>query len=147
MKTIERAVEISATAEQAWAVLTDFAAYPGWNPFVQEVSGELVPGGRLTVRLRPPGGKGMTFRPRLLVVTPARELRWLGRFLVPGLFDGEHSFVITPTGAASCRLVQAEKFSGLLTLMSKGLLEGTAQGFDAMNAAFKARTESLARAA
>jgi len=26
-----------------------------------------------------------------------RELRWLGRLLIPGLFDGEHSLRLEPT--------------------------------------------------
>lgn len=147
MKSIERAVSIDASADRVWEVLTDFTAFPAWNPFVREISGELVVGGRLTVRISPPGGKGMKFRPRLLAVDPGRELRWLGRFLLPGLFDGEHSFVITPTGPATCRLVQGEAFSGLFTLMSKGMLEGTAQGFDQMNHALKQRAESLSAAA
>ena len=38
----------------------------------------------------------MTFKPRVLNAEPERELRWLGHLLVPGLFDGEHSFTIEP---------------------------------------------------
>jgi len=36
----------------------------------------------------------MTFRPTILKAEPERELRWLGRLLLPGLFDGEHVFEI-----------------------------------------------------
>lgn len=34
----------------------------------------------------------MTFHPVVLVAVQERELRWLGRLLIPGLFDGEHTF-------------------------------------------------------
>jgi hypothetical protein len=30
------------------------------------------------------------------VVQPERELRWLGHFIVSGIFDGEHYFVLDP---------------------------------------------------
>ena len=46
------------------------------------------------LHIQPPGSGGMRFRPSLLVVSPLRELRWKGKLLVPGLFDGEHSFTL-----------------------------------------------------
>lgn len=83
----------------------------------------------------------MTFRPRVLVAEPARELRWLGHLLIPGLFDGEHSFVIEPTDPRSCRFHHGETFTGALVgLFSKGL-DATGDGFDQMNLALKARSE------
>jgi hypothetical protein len=141
MKRIERTIDIDASAERVWQVLVDFAHYPDWNPFVTSVSGEAVAGGRLKIRLQPPGGRGMTFRPRVLAAFPGREFRWLGRFLVPGLFDGEHSFVLEPVGPNRCRLVQAETFRGLfVALFGKGL-DATAEGFEQMNTALKTRAE------
>jgi hypothetical protein len=34
----------------------------------------------------------MSFSPTILAVRPAKELRWRGRLLLPGIFDGEHAF-------------------------------------------------------
>lgn len=146
MKRIERAVTINASADRVWEILVDFPRYPDWNPFVTSVAGEAFPGRRLRVRLRPPGGVGMTFRPRVLVATPGRELRWIGRLLFPGLFDGEHSFIIEPTGKDSCRMVQGETFTGVLvSLFGKGL-DATAEGFDQMNQALKIQSEKTTSA-
>ena len=74
-KTIEREVVIGASPEQVWQTLTDLARYAQWNPFVTSAAGEASEGTRLTVRIEPPGGKPMTFRPRVLVASPGRELR------------------------------------------------------------------------
>lgn len=98
MKEIHTEIEINAPAEKIWRVLTDFAAYPEWNPFVRRGEGEVRVGARLHVYIQPSGGKGMSFCPTVLVADPNRELRWLGHLWVRGLFDGEHSFSIEPLG-------------------------------------------------
>lgn len=138
---------ISASADRVWEILVDFARYPEWNPFVTSVEGEPAPGKRLRVRLRPPGGMGMTFKQRVLVASSGCELRWIGRLLVPGLFDGEHSFTIERVGARSCRMVQAEKFTGLLVSLFGRGFDATAVGFEQMNQALKARAERTTDAA
>ncbi len=81
--------------------LTDFAAYPEWNPFIPCISGPGTVGSRLDVQLQPPGGRGMQLRPTVLAAAPSEELRWLGQLGVPGLFDGEHRFRIEPLGGGS----------------------------------------------
>ena len=85
----------------------------------------------------------MSFKPRLLVFAPRKELRWKGQLWVPGVFDGEHYFELTET-SAGVRLAQGELFTGLLVpLLSRGsMLAGTERGFAAMNQALKARTEA-----
>ena len=77
--------------------MTDFGAYPDWNPFIRRISGELREGARLEVRIEPPGARAMTFKPTVRSVEANRELRWLGRLLLPGVFDGEHSLRIEAT--------------------------------------------------
>jgi len=44
----------------------------------------------------PPGDACVTFKPVVKRVDLNRELRWLGRLIVPGLFDGEHSLIHLP---------------------------------------------------
>ena len=141
---IETSIEIDAPAALVWSVLLDFDAYFEWNPFVLGIQGLAVPGERLHVSIRPPGCRSMTFKPRVLNVVDGRELRWLGRFLLPGLFDGEHCFRLEPIGASRVRFVHGEAFSGLLVEHAEGsLLESTREGFDEMNRALKRRCESL----
>lgn len=56
----------------------------------------------------------MGFSPRVLVFWPKSELRWRRRLWMPGLFDGEHSFVLHDLGPEKCQLQHSETFSGLL---------------------------------
>jgi hypothetical protein len=146
MKRVATSIDIAAPPEHVWAILTDFPAHARWNPFITDIAGEPKQGGRLSIRVHPPGGKGMTFKPRLLVVAPGRELRWLGRLLVPGLFDGEHYFLLEPI-AAGTRLTHGENFSGLfVALTGRAGFARIEAGFEAMNRALKARAEAPASA-
>jgi hypothetical protein len=142
MRELSTEIEIDAPPADVWRVLTDSEAYPEWNPFIRKLEGDLRPGERLEVRIEPPGGRGMTFKPKVLAAEPERELRWLGRLLVPGVFDGEHILRIEPIGESRSRFVQAERFRGLLVGMAgAGTLEKTKEGFERMNAALKERVE------
>jgi hypothetical protein len=70
-------------------------------------------------------------------------VRWLGRFILPGIFDGEHTLAVEPVGEATARFSQRERFSGILTAFSGMLFDRTQTGFEAMNEALKRRCESI----
>lgn len=146
MRELRTEIEIEAAAPRVWEVLTDLASYPEWNPFVRRGEGKLAVGERLHVFIQPPGGQGMSFRPRVLVADLDRELRWLGHLWIPGLFDGEHSFAIEPLGPGRVRFVHSEKFGGILRpFLWKMLDTDTRRGFEAMNVALKQRCEARVR--
>jgi hypothetical protein len=141
-KELRTEIEIEATPARVWEILTDFASYPEWNPFIRAIEGEPKEGTRVEARIAPPGGHEMTFKPTVLEATPERELRWLGRLLVPGIFDGEHTFRIEPAGEGRVRFTQSERFSGVLVPLFGKTLEKTKRGFAEMNEALKRRAEA-----
>ena len=86
----------------------------------------------------------MKFKPTVLAAVENREFRWLGKLLVSGLFDGEHSLVIEPIDENKIRFVQSEKFNGIFVSLFGGTLKKTEQGFELMNKALKERAEKQA---
>lgn len=144
MREIQTDIEIEAAPEEVWRVLTDFAAYPSWNPFVTRAGGELREGGRLEIFVQVPEGRGMKFTPRVLRVEPARELRWIGSMPL-NLFNGEHIFKLEPAGAARTRFLHGERFTGLLIPFMGSTLRKVRRGYVLMNEALKARVEGAAR--
>ena len=141
-KEVRTEIEINASDEQVWRILTDFKNFPKWNPFIPKISGQLKKDVRLKVRIQPPGDKGMTFRPLIVDVNPKRELRWIGRFVVPGLLSGEHIFMIQPLEGNNVRFVHREIFTGLFVLLDAGNFETNIRlGFEKMNQALKAQAE------
>ena len=143
MKELHSEIEIDASAERVWGILTDFASYPEWNPYIRKISGEPRVGEHLEVRFEPPGSRGITLKPKVLNAEPNRELRWLGHLLVAGLFDGKHTLAIQPLEEDRVRFIQGETFGGLLVpLFARGLDKGTRRGFEEMNRALKERAET-----
>jgi hypothetical protein len=144
MREIRSEIEIDASADEVWSVLTDFPAFPDWNPFILKAEGDLVAGQHITVELQPPGHRATSFKPELLSVEPRRSFRWLGRVMMPGIFDGEHIHEIEPLGPGRVRYVQREQFHGVLVPFFGGMLRDAQRGFTDMNAALKARVERVA---
>ena len=142
MKEIKHSIEIDASPERVWQVLTDFEQYPQWNPFMRRISGSIEEGSRLQVTMGASGKSAMTFRPVLLKVRANQEMRWLGRLLLPKIFDGEHSFALEPINQNRVRFTQSEKFSGLLLpIFARSMDADTQRGFAEMNKALKVRAE------
>jgi len=140
-RRIDTELSIAASPERVWSVLTDFAAYPQWNPFIESIEGEPEPGTRLTVRIRA-GDARHVFKPVVLQATACRRLRWLGRVGVAGLFDGEHDFELRAEQGGT-RFLQSESFQGFLVpFLWRRVEPATRAGFEAMNRALKARVES-----
>jgi hypothetical protein len=140
MRLIDTCIEIAASPMRVWNVLTDFTHFPEWNPFITRIDGSAEPGTRLRVEIKPPGRSAMTFSPTVLAARPGKELRWRGRLLLPGIFDGEHRFELEERGG-TCVFRQSERFSGLLVPLLGGALDATERGFAAMNIALKRRVE------
>jgi hypothetical protein len=137
---------IDAPPARVWRLLTGFTSYADWNPFFREAAGELREGATLRIRVDLPGQGGRVFTPRIVALVPERELVWIGRLVLPALFDGEHAFYVEPVdGGRRTLLVQHENFSGLLLpLFSAEMEAATRRGFEAMNAALRHAAERAA---
>lgn len=141
-KEVRTEIDIRASDERVWQILTDFPNFVNWNPFITKISGDLKKHARLKVRIQPQGERGMTLRPIILDVEPKRELHWIGRFAVPGLFSGEHIFTIEPLGKDHVRFIHREIFTGLFVLIyARNFDTNIRQGFEDMNQALKAKAE------
>ena len=142
MRELFTEIEIQAPADKVWRILTDLSRFAEWNPFIRKAQGEVKKGARLHVHIVPPNSKGMTFKPSVTRVVQGWEFRWLGRLILPGLFDGEHIFEIVPIDNTAVRFIQREKFRGVLVpIFWRNLDTHTRQGFNEMNKALKKRAE------
>ncbi|MDA1188608.1 MAG: SRPBCC domain-containing protein [Chloroflexi bacterium] len=138
MKELHTEIEINAPAQKVWQVLTDFESFPQWNPFITKAVWKAEKGARLSVTLQ-----GMTIGPTVLKADAGKELRWRGQVGMPGIFDGEHHFILSETAAGKTKFVHGERFTGVLVPVMGlfGVLKKAEAGFLEMNEALKARAE------
>mgnify|MGYP003684440285 FL=1 len=137
-------IQIQASPEKVWSVLTDYNSYGEWNSFIKSIKGEVAVDQVIEAHVCPPESNEMTFKPVVLVFDENKELRWRGKLLFSGIFDGEHRFVLRANEDGSTEFIHAEKFSGILVPFMKKMLNGpTKNGFVQMNEALKKKVESL----
>ncbi len=140
VKEINTSISIHATPGKIWSILTDFEKYPQWNPFIISLKGEVAVGKTITVKIQPPQSSPMTFKPTVLVFQQNKELKWLGKLFISGLFDGEHRFEIIDHQNGTVTFHHSEIFKGIFVRFFN--TQKTQTGFQLMNQKLKELAES-----
>lgn len=140
MRVIRTETEIAAPPAAVWAVLTDFAAYPSWNPFITEASGTLAVDEVLSLHMVSGEGRAQTLTPVVRAVRENAELIWYGSLTWSWLFSAEHRFALSEVGGTT-RFTQSEVYRGVLVPLLGTTIERTERDFRALNAALKERVE------
>jgi hypothetical protein len=144
VKTIETSVTIDAPPAVVWSVITDFAAYREWNPFITAMEGEAVVGARLRGTFQLAGRRSHTLRPVVTIVEPLVRLTWRGHLVMPGLLDGEHTLALRARGEQT-ELLHTEHFGGVLVPLAGGTLAATRDALALMDDAARERSTAIAR--
>jgi hypothetical protein len=142
VKEVSAEIEINSYPESVWKILTDFATYDQWNPFINKIVGLPAEGSKIDIYIETPSGKNRKYSPRITKVEEGRELRWSGKSFLPGFLNAEHIFIIEELRPERVRFIQREVFNGLLTrIFGKDVDIDIRQGFEDMNDALKKRAE------
>ena len=102
-------VNIRASAERVWSLLTDAEDFPRWNSTVARIEGRIREGERLMLRVP---GTDRTFSPRVSGVVPNRHMVWTGGFAP--VFKGVRTFDLNARDDGSTDFAMQERFSGLV---------------------------------
>lgn len=130
---------IAAPPERVWRVLTDFSAYPEWNPLLADVRGRLAPGERLHLRIVP---LDRDTRVRVEALDPPHRLALGAWEFLPFVLRSTHYLRLEPTPEGHTRLQHGERFSGLAApLLRRMLLDRMHQAFIHHDLVLKQRVE------
>lgn len=139
MKQINTSININAPVATVWNILVNTNDYPQWNPFIKEIKGEFGIGNKIEVQIHPPNQGMMKFKPTVLNVEKEILVRWKGKLLISGLFDGTHEFRLEKINEQTTRFHHSETFNGILTYFIP--LKNTEKGFVLMNEELKKLAE------
>lgn len=113
MKENRNEIELEATTEHVWQVLTDLGKYSEWNPLLYQGVGKVEIGETVEVSAKT-ASKDMKFICKVTEVEPYRKFAWKFHVIHPFLFRGLHIFQIEPINEHTVRFIDREQFEGLL---------------------------------
>lgn len=148
MLEIRTHIDIAASASLVWGILTDFGSYRRWNPFILSIVGQAQVGNSIQITQHVAVVGAETISSELTHVREPRELRWLGRWAIPGAYSAERRFGIESLPGGGVRLHHSELYRGIVVLFARRRLRQVVEpAFSAMNLALKRRAERAERPA
>jgi len=110
-------VDIRATAETIWELLTNAEGFPNWNSTVTKIEGQIREGERLKIHV--PGTR-QTFKPVVSGLVPGQRMIWSSG--INPIFKGVRTFLLRPSGDTLTEFVMEERFSGVVFALTRKLL-------------------------
>ena len=146
--TIKTQIVLPASPEKSWNVLTDFARYPDWNPYLPRVEAKFVTGESVSFTLVDENfPEPLELAAQLGEVSVNRSFYWTGRLGIQGLFDTRHVFELYPRDDGNTDLHHYEEFRGIIPALlpqREKRAEYTRAAFERMNMALYQRLKASA---
>ncbi|WP_291727321.1 SRPBCC domain-containing protein [Bernardetia sp.] len=127
-------IQIKASKEKVWQVLTDFQNYPSWNTFIRKLDGSPNMGAKIEAKMFPPVGLPMTFDGVICRNIPNQTLAWNGYMVARWLFAPTHIFEIEEKSENEVLFIHREEYEGAIIPLIKFMLPTlVGKGFELMN--------------
>jgi hypothetical protein len=144
--TIRTEMVLPASPEHSWQVLSDFASYAQWNPYLTRVEGTLAAGETVSFTLVDENfAEPLDLAATLGEVTANERFYWVGRLGIQGLFDTRHVFELSPRDDGNTDLFHYEEFRGVIPALlpqREKRSENTRAAFERMNLALLERLQA-----
>ncbi len=142
---IETEILISAPITQVWDILTDYANYSIWNPYIVQIDGIAQAGSLIDVHSMMITGSAPIVAPVLVISVDPYEMRWEGGLPDRSKFKGDHFFSLDARYPQTTRLCHHEDFSGTQAMSIMTVhCDNITSNFNLFNEALKRRAEMLA---
>lgn len=137
MKEYKATATIHQSPEKIWAILTNGAAWPEWDPSCERIEGQVALGEKLKAftKLSP----GRAFPVKVTEFVPHQKMTWTGGMPL-GLFKGVRTFTLTPRGNQT-EFTLHEVFSGPMLKLIGGSIPDMTDAFNGFVAGLKGRAE------
>ncbi|MCL4252764.1 MAG: SRPBCC domain-containing protein [Anaerolineae bacterium] len=138
MKFFTATINIKASKERIWAILTDAPNYPNWDPGVIRIEGTIAKGEKVVAynKISP----NRAFPAKVTEFVVGERMAWTGGMPL-GLFTGVRTFSLTPKGDGSYDFTLREEFSGPMLFMIGGTIPDMTDSFNNFVKGLKAYAE------
>ncbi len=115
------AIDIAATPERIWKLLTNAEAYPSWNSTIVELTGKIAPGEKIVLRstLAP----DRKFKLKIKEFDPHKRLVW-------GDAMGTRIFTLSPRSSREIRFSMSETIGGPIFPLFARMIPPFDESFD-----------------
>lgn len=139
---MDHIVDIDATPETVWGVLTDFENYERWNPLAVQCRTSLVPGEPIDMMVRLGPGPLRKQREWMRTCTPGVEFSYNMKPVPGGALHSLRSQQLTELEDGRTRYTAHFEIRGWLSPVVKALLgKALKHGFDGVAAGLKSQAE------
>jgi len=126
-------VDIGATPEKVWQVITDLSNYKKWNTTIVSIEGEVKLGGHIT--LVPTLNPTRTFKLKIKTFEPNHKL-------VSGDMMGNRTYLLERNGDGT-HFTMTEKIGGPLFPLFANMIPSFDESFDTFASDLKKETEKI----
>ena len=147
MQEIRTEIEIAASPETVWNILTDINQWQQWSPIINQSQGDAAVGAKLSITMagKETGKDGPQYSPEIIEMNKPLIFRWRAHMMAGFIFTNDKVFELEPTENGT-RLVHKEQFKGLLAPVFCGQMEkGVPPMLQSMNQALKDLAEKQAK--
>jgi len=139
MKVFTATIDIKASKEVIWGILTDAPNFPKWEPGVIRIEGTIAAGQKIVAynKLSP----DRAFPATITEFIPNQKMAWTGGMPF-GLFKGVRTFTLVHKGDGIIEFTLHEEFSGPLLGMIGSSLPDMTESFQNFVNGLKAHAES-----
>lgn len=115
---IRQIIQVKATPEKVWSVLTNIDRWPGWNPDISnaKLNGQLIPGTTFDWK-----SGGTKIHSKLHTVQPFKKFGWTGKAMGSLAI---HNWILIKNDDGTEVLVE-ESMDGFLVKLLKGMMQKT----------------------
>lgn len=127
MKFFTASINIKASKERIWAILTDAPNYPVWDPGVIRIEGKIAKGEKVVAynKISP----NRAFPAKVTEFIVGEKMAWTGGMPF-GLFTGVRTFTLTSKGDGTIDFTLREEFSGPMLFMIGGTIPDMTDSFN-----------------
>ena len=143
VQTIESEIEINASPEKVWDIITDVDKWHEWSPTINASEGKAEIGSTVAITMmsKEAGKDGPKYSPRVIQMDVPRYFHWRAHMMAGFIFTNDKIIELekTPSGT---KVIHKETFKGLMAAAMKGGIEtGVPPMLNMMNEALKDMAE------